>query len=444
MKKKGYLFIWIFSASVLAVAIGLIVSLHSRLTKYQQAYELGYRRAFTELTGSIASIDADLSKGIYAQSPSMLVTLATNIYRHAEAAKSALAILPTSDVSLARTSTFISQVGDFSVTLARAAAGGQAVSDEERQNLRSLNDTAAQIAAELEELYAHSDASGFFDISASEALDSEQNRVSFSGGLSALESSLPESPVLIYDGPYSSHISQTVPQYLQAGGQTVDVAEARTLAARFIGISSDSLTLHAQTQDPVVYTFSDSEERFLSVTAVGGHIISFSQATVPTAVSCDSAQAIKTAAAFLTARGYSDMTASYAYLSNGICYINFIYLDHNVRIYPDLIQVGIAADTGKVTFFQATGYLNNHRSDRSLTASLSQEEARNLLSVDLKPEGTGQLCVIPSPGKHEILCYEFQATGSNGKRYLCYINANTGVEENIFLLLEDENGVLTF
>lgn len=444
MKKKGMLFIWIFSAGALAVAIGLIVSLHSRLTKYQRAYELGYRRAFTELTGSVASIDADLSKGLYAQSPSILVTLATNIYRHAEAAKSALAVLPTSDVSLARTSTFISQVGDFSVALARSAAGGQEVSAEERQSLRQLNDTASQIAAELEELYAHSDVSGFFDVSASEALDSEQQRVSFAGGLSALESALPESPVLIYDGPYSSHISQAVPQYLQAGDPAVDIAEAKTRAARFIGVSVDSLTLHMQTQDPVVYTFTDAEERFLSVTAVGGHVISFSQSIVPSAVSCDAAQATKTAAAFLTARGYPDMVASYAYLSNGICYINFIHSDHGVWMYPDLIQVGVAADTGKVTYFQATGYLNNHRTDRSLTPSLSPEEARSRLSADFEPDGTGQLCVIPSPGKHEILCYEFHATGSNGKRYLCYINANTGVEENIFLLLEDENGILTF
>ena len=94
MKKTVRLFVWIFAAGLLAVAVGFIISLNSRLSRYRQAYEIGYRRAFSELVGSVANIDADLSKGVYVQSPSMLVTLSTDIYRHAEAAKSALSVLP--------------------------------------------------------------------------------------------------------------------------------------------------------------------------------------------------------------------------------------------------------------------------------------------------------------------------------------------------------------
>ena len=133
MKKTVRLFVWIFAAGLLAVAVGFIISLNSRLSRYRQAYEIGYRRAFSELVGSVANIDADLSKGVYVQSPSMLVTLSTDIYRHAEAAKSALSVLPTSDVSLARTSNFISQAGDFSVALARSAAGGNQITTEVQQ-----------------------------------------------------------------------------------------------------------------------------------------------------------------------------------------------------------------------------------------------------------------------------------------------------------------------
>ena len=75
----------------------------SDVRRYKLAYELSYRRALTELVGSVAHIDSNLSKSIYAQSPSMLVTIATDIYRHAETAKNALAALPTSDVSLEKT-----------------------------------------------------------------------------------------------------------------------------------------------------------------------------------------------------------------------------------------------------------------------------------------------------------------------------------------------------
>ena len=73
----------------------------------------------------------------------------------------------------------------------------------------------------------------------------------------------------------------------------------------------------------------------------------------------------------------------------------------------------------------------------------SEAEAREKLSTSFSIEEEGKLCIIPSLGKNEILCYEFKATGANEKKYLCYVNANSGVEENIFILIEDENGVLT-
>ncbi len=444
MNKTAKIFLSIFIVGAFAVAIGFIFSLNSQLTRYKRAYELGYRRAFTELVGSVNNIDSDLSKGVYAQSPSMLVTLATDIYRHSEAAKSALSVLPTSDVSLERTSSFISQVGDFSVSLARSAARGDTISDEARQNLQALNDTATQISAELTELYSGSESNGFFDVSSSEALSSEENKgVSFVSGMSSLESSLPDSPVLIYDGPYSSHITQTVPQYLQAGGEPINAGDARTIAARFLGISPDTLSLTAKTADPVVYTFANESGDVISVTAVGGHVVSYSQNVVPGAAAYDGAQATEAAKSFLMARGYQNMTVSYYYTMNGVCYINFEYEDQGVIIYPDLVQVGVAMDTGKITYFQANGYLNNHREGRDLTAALSEAEAREKLSSSFSIEEEGRLCIIPSLGKNEILCYEFKATGANNKQYLCYVNANSGVEENIFILIEDENGVLT-
>ena len=58
MKKTVRLFVWIFAAGLLAVAVGFIISLNSRLSRYRQAYEIGYRRAFSELVGSVANIDA--------------------------------------------------------------------------------------------------------------------------------------------------------------------------------------------------------------------------------------------------------------------------------------------------------------------------------------------------------------------------------------------------
>ena len=42
----------------------------------------------------------------------------------------------------------------------------------------------------------------------------------------------------------------------------------------------------------------------------------------------------------------------------------------------------------------------------------------------------------------EVLCYEFKGTYMN-KNFIVYINAENGREEEILLLIESENGILT-
>jgi hypothetical protein len=91
----------------------------------------------------------------------------------------------------------------------------------------------------------------------------------------------------------------------------------------------------------------------------------------------------------------------------------------------------------------ASGYLNNNRPGRDLNATLSANEAAESLSPELTINRLAGLCVIPSLGQNEILCYEFECTGGKGDTFLVYVNAKTGVIENIFLLVMDENGTLT-
>jgi hypothetical protein len=52
------------------------------------------------------------------------------------------------------------------------------------------------------------------------------------------------------------------------------------------------------------------------------------------------------------------------------------------------------------------------------------------------------MAVIPLESKREVLCYEFKGKFDD-KNFLVYINAETGQEEKILLLLETPNGILT-
>ena len=72
----------------------------------------------------------------------------------------------------------------------------------------------------------------------------------------------------------------------------------------------------------------------------------------------------------------------------------------------------------------------------------TEESVRSKLSDNLTVESV-RLAVIPSMGKFERLCYELNCVDQYGQRALIYINAETGVEEQILVVIEDENGVLT-
>ena len=53
-----------------------------------------------------------------------------------------------------------------------------------------------------------------------------------------------------------------------------------------------------------------------------------------------------------------------------------------------------------------------------------------------------QLALIPTDGEYEVLCWEFVCEAENGQHYIVCINAATGAEQKILILLEDENGTL--
>ena len=55
--------------------------------------------------------------------------------------------------------------------------------------------------------------------------------------------------------------------------------------------------------------------------------------------------------------------------------------------------------------------------------------------------GTG-LALIPKDSLEEVLCYEFKGS-FKGKNFIIYVNVDNGREEEILLLIESEEGILT-
>ena len=80
--------------------------------------------------------------------------------------------------------------------------------------------------------------------------------------------------------------------------------------------------------------------------------------------------------------------------------------------------------------------------ERELSApALTVDEAKERISTELEVSAT-KLALVPKDSMREVLCYEFKGAFA-GKNFLVYVNAENGREEEIFILLESEEGILT-
>jgi spore germination protein len=152
-------------------------------------------------------------------------------------------------------------------------------------------------------------------------------------------------------------------------------------------------------------------------------------------------EALKKALAFLRDKGMSNMKESYYAINDNICLINFAYSQDGIICYPDLVKVGVALDNGEIVRYDAAGYIMNHHS-RNLSAKLTAQQAQKSVSSNLKVQQC-RIALIPTASKSEKLTYEFLCTGMDNEEILVYINAETGLEQDILILQKSDNGVLT-
>ena len=79
--------------------------------------------------------------------------------------------------------------------------------------------------------------------------------------------------------------------------------------------------------------------------------------------------------------------------------------------------------------------------DKVLNNKASAEDAKAVLSSNLTIESMREV-VVPNEFGGEYHAYEFKCTAL-GHPVLVYIDADTGAESEVLLILESENGILT-
>ncbi|MBR7081876.1 MAG: germination protein YpeB [Oscillospiraceae bacterium] len=440
-----------YAAALIIILSGFVYKNRAQADFYRRSVENNYQHAFAELVFSVDSLDSALQKSLYAASPSMVSAVCTEIYGRAEAAVTAMGELPFGSNELEHTAAFLSKIGDYAFSLSHSAALGKNCSDEELENLAALSECTSALSKNLTDLYAQLNDGTItmqrLDRSGDAVSDSEDSIVptSLADSFREIESDFPETPTLVYDGPFSAHIAGLKPKSLD-GMELVSKSQAAENAAEFLNISPDELEFSGTRRDELpVYIFSADNgrgsSRIVEVTVQGGKILTLAGSRDGGEAAMADGEAAKIAAKFLKERGYESMTETYRYAANDAVTVSYVYEQDGVLCYPDLIKVRVAKDNGEITGFDSRGYIMNHIMRELPDITVSAEDARAKISAKLNVLTQG-MAVIPTSGKNEKFCHEFKCENEAGRHYIVYINPETGDEESILILIENENGTL--
>ncbi len=427
--------IWLFGLpSILLIGLAVMtVSFfrqRQKLAEQQRVIDAQTESAYRALSNDLNDLSVALGKLEAASTPARMSKSFADIRRLSAGAVRALSLLPVSHADDEGLMQFLTRTGDFAESLMDRVLSGQMLTEEQLNSLGELRTCCAG----LSERYDGDCKNGSYPTAPQDG---------FYGGETD-EENLANYPTLLYDGPFSESSEQAEPLGLPE--ETVDENEALRVAQALF--PDRTLQLDGRTESTIVtYDFSASDENgelCVSITERGGLLLYFmgtpSGGRDDPPSDEESEQMHAAASKYLEEHGFGKMEPSYAQYYAGTVVLNYAAVQNGVILYADLVKVYVDRDTQAVIGLDAMNYRFHHR-ERDLSAPiLTEQDAKSTLSDALTLEHTA-LALIPKSNTLEVLCYEFKCTCGE-TFFIVYVNAQTGAEEEIFEVLNSDEGDL--
>ena len=427
------------SAVILVLGIFSIVQT-VKANKYEREAMITKQMALISLDEYLNNISTNLEKTIYANTPAMLSRLSTEMWREASSAKNSLSMLPTGESSLDKTYKFLSQIGEFVMSLQRKTANGEELTDNERKQLRQLYDYCNSLNEQVQKMCYDLENGNFsFESTNGTLLKRDDNISTISGSFDDVEQSISDLPSLIYDGPFSDHIEQGEAKYIKG---LEEIKKDKGLEIAKTVCSDTDLKYSSDENGNIPCYIYQSENCTVAITKLGGKPLYMLSSEYVGETSNKYEDALKNPLSYLKKIGFTELKESYYFIDDGVCTINFSAIQDDIILYPDLIKVSVSLENGKILSFDATGYVSNHIEREIPEYKISLVNAREKVNKELTIIDS-RVCVIPTEWKTEQYCYEFHCKTTNDQELLVYIDSVTGQEDNILILLYSDNGVLT-
>lgn len=443
--EKGHLqagwALFLFTFALLIIMSLVYASTDRNRDQLKAKLQAAYQKSLYDTIYGINVIENDLSKVTVMQNKNNAAALFSNISVGAEKIQVNLTQLPLNHASVEKTTKFVNTLGDYARYLSGKLYKGEDLSEEEKSNIKSLRETASSLNGELQEvillLNDHQ-----LDLT---QMNPEWNQGDASAEMSEywseIENTSIEYPALIYDGPFSQAENKNRPK---EDREEVSVEDALNFAAKFLNLDSSAFTQTNDTQSGgyACYNFDvngNGIQGSISV-AKGGGLIDWyinNQENADGELSVE--EAGKKAQEYIKPLELGDMKVVWAAEYGNTIVLNMTPVINDTIIYPDMIKIKLAKDTGALMGFDGREYIINHTNRDIKAPAHDKSEAEKKVFSELEIQNT-QLCLAPI-GNQEILCWEFFGTYNN-QRFIVYIDANTLEEVNVMRIISTDSGDL--
>jgi germination protein YpeB len=437
MNKRNIVRLISFLSAAVVVLSGFMVVEKQKSKRLMLQIENNYSKSLNEFSSSVNNISALLQKARFTNSPTTLSRYAAELLTEAEISKSSLANLPYS-AGLDTLNRFLSQAGNYAFAAASEMYNSGKMPKDYKNNIMELSKTAQKVANALNTAQINYDN---LDYWATEIEDQLKETVedTLSVSLSQIEGDLSDYPTLVYDGPYSDHILSGKSEMVE-NADLKSTDELKTTACEFLECDKNDIDLIAEEKGDIETVRFGNKSCNIALTKSGGYVLYMRKNRQITEHIISYKQALSKAKRFLEQKNMTSFIETYYFTQEGVCVINFAYLDGETICYTDLVKVGIALDNGEVMLYEAGGYITNHKTRAFETAVHTVKEAEKKVSSNLKIVKTA-VALIPTKKGKEERCFEFTCTDGETD-VLVYINVLDLKEEEVLILLKNDGGTL--
>ncbi|MBQ2390853.1 MAG: germination protein YpeB [Clostridia bacterium] len=442
IKKRTFIRLIAFSVAVFLSLFGYILKLSGNVKNYEEQIANRYNSALIDLSDYLSEIDTVLQKELYTNTAASLCSLSAECARLSGAAKECLAQLPVSADYTDGIYRYLSQVGNYSLSLAKKVSTGGELDDNDYNNLESLKEYSSNLTEAIDGLQTDMDNNDNWlgeirtDV---ESIEDAANST-LNSGAEDVSQSVQTYGELIYDGPFSDHIDAQTPAYLE-NSSPVSVDTAKRIAAEILDTDINEITHNGDEQSSMPSYLFTSGEGYCAITKSGGYCLYANIRQSADEQDVTAEKAVKIAKSYAKELYKCDFSESYYIIDEGICTVNLAREIDGVTVYSQLVKVGVSLDDGDIASIEARGFLMHHKNREIKTAAHTADEAKAKISDKLTVNSQSRVIIL-SDGNYEYDCYEFACT-KDGQDILVYINTETLAEEKILIIQHVEGGTLT-